>query len=109
MDLIIIIPMVVVLIVLFFYLGWMFNSKVGKKSIVAAEEKAEQLIQDAKKETANLKREKLLEVKDEWYKKKIEFDTEVTENKNLIWKNNFNKEKKAAKRNLNLFYKKKKI
>lgn len=84
MDLIIIIPMVVVLIVLFFYLGWMFNSKVGKKSIVAAEEKAEQLIQDAKKETANLKREKLLEVKDEWYKKKIEFDTEVNQKKQKL-------------------------
>ena len=84
MDLIIIIPMVVVLIVLFFYLGWMFNSKVGKKSIVAAEEKAEQLIQDAKKETANLKREKLLEVKDEWYKKKIEFDTEINQKKQKL-------------------------
>lgn len=84
MDLIIIIPMVVVLIVLFFYLGWMFNSKVGKKSIVAAEEKAESLIQDAKKETANLKREKLLEVKDEWYKKKIEFDTEVNQKKQKL-------------------------
>jgi len=76
--------MVVVLIVLFFYLGWMLNSKVGKKSIVAAEEKAEQLIQDAKKEAANLKREKLLEVKDEWYKKKIEFDTEVNQKKQKI-------------------------
>jgi len=76
--------MVVVLIVLFFYLGWMFNSKVGKKSIVAAEEKAESIIQDAKKEAANLKREKLLEVKDEWYKKKIEFDTEVNQKKQKL-------------------------
>jgi len=84
MDLIVIIPMLVVLIVLFFYLGWIFNSKVGKKSITAAEEKAEQLIQDAKKETANLKREKLLEVKDEWYKKKIEFDTEVNQKKQKL-------------------------
>ena len=81
MDLIIIIPMVVVLIVLFFYLGWIFNSKVGKKSIIAAEEKADQIIQDSKKEANNLKREKLLEVKDEWYKKKIEFDTEVNQKK----------------------------
>lgn len=84
MDLIIIIPMVVVLIVLFFYLGWMFNSKVGKKSITAAAEKSEQIIQDAKKEAGNLKREKLLEVKDEWYKKKIEFDTEVNQKKQKL-------------------------
>ena len=81
MDLIIIIPMVVVLIVLFFYLGWIFNSKVGKKSVVAAEEKAGQIIQDAKKEATNLKREKLLEVKDEWYKKKVDFDTEINHKK----------------------------
>jgi ribonucrease Y len=84
MDLIIIIPMVVVLIVLFFALGWILNSKVGKKSIVAAEEKAETIIQDAKKEAANLKREKLLEVKDEWYKKKIEFDTEINQKKQKL-------------------------
>jgi len=93
MDLIIIIPMIVVLIVLFFYLGWMFNTRVGKKSISAAEEKAEQVIQDAKKEAANLKREKLLEVKDEWYKKKVEFDNEVNQKKQKL-QNLENSEKK---------------
>ncbi len=84
MELVVIIPMVVVLIILFFYLGWMFNSRLGKKSIVAAAEKSEQLIQDAKKEANNIKREKLLEVKDEWYKKKIEFDTEVNQKKQKL-------------------------
>ncbi len=34
-----------------------------------------------KKKQLILKREKLLEVKDEWYKKKIEFDTEVNQKK----------------------------
>ena len=43
----------------------MFNSRLGKKSIVAAAEKSEQLIQDGKKEATNIKREKLLEVKDD--------------------------------------------
>jgi ribonucrease Y len=62
--------MVIILIALFFYLGWMFNSKVGKKSI-AAEERSKQIIADAHKEANNIKREKLLEVKDEWYKKKL--------------------------------------
>ena len=84
MELVVIIPMVVVLIVLFFYLGWMFNSRVGKKSIVAAAEKAEQLIQDAKKESNSIKREKLLEVKDEWYKKKIDFDIEINQKKQKL-------------------------
>ena len=50
---------------------------IGAKSLVSADERAKQLIIDAEKEAKNLKREKLLEVKDEWYKKKIEFDSEI--------------------------------
>lgn len=84
MDLIILIPMIAVLLALFFYLGWWFNSKVGKKSIASAEARAEQIIQDAQKEANNLKREKLLEVKDEWYKKKVEFDNEVNQKKQKL-------------------------
>ncbi len=84
MELIIVIPMVVVLIVLFFYLGWWFNSRVGKKSIASAEERSRLIIQDAQKEANNLKREKLLEVKDEWYKKKVEFDAEVNQKRQKL-------------------------
>lgn len=84
MDLIILIPMIAVLLALFFYLGWWFNSKIGKKSIASAEARAEQIIQDAQKEANNLKREKLLEVKDEWYKKKVEFDNEVNQKKQKL-------------------------
>ena len=57
----------------------MFNSKFGKNSKLVAEERAKQIIEDAQKEANNIKREKLLEVKDEWYKKKIEFDNEVNQ------------------------------
>lgn len=84
MDVLLLIPIVVVLVALFFYLGWLFNSKVGKKSIVSAEERAKQIIADAQKESNNLKREKLLEVKDEWYKKKVEFDTEVNQKRQKL-------------------------
>jgi ribonuclease Y len=73
--------MVAVLLIVFFSLGWIFNTRFGKKSIAAGEEKAAQLIEDGKKEANNLKREKLLEVKDEWYKKKIEFDGELNQKK----------------------------
>ncbi len=79
MDDVVLIPMIFVLGVLIFYLGWMFNTKIGKKSLVSAEERAKQIIVDAQKEANNLKREKLLEVKDEWYKKKQEFDGEVNQ------------------------------
>ena len=97
-DLVIIIPMLLAAVSIFFYLGWYINNRFGKKSIAAAEEKgkeivelaeekakhivsnaeerAAQLLKDADKEANNLKREKLLEVKDEWYKKKVEFDND---------------------------------
>lgn len=84
MDLIILIPMIAVLLALSFYLGWWFNSRIGKKSIASAEARAEQIIQDAQKEANNIKREKLLEVKDEWYKKKVEFDNEVNQKKQKL-------------------------
>lgn len=87
MDLWLIIVTTVLLVAIFFYLGWIFNSKVGKKSIVASEERAKVIISDAQKEANNIKREKLLEVKDEWYKKKIEFDTEVNQKRQKLQHN----------------------
>jgi len=77
----VIIPAVIFLIVLFFFLGWYINSKVGKRSLSAAEERAKQIVSDAQKESQNLKREKLLEVKDEWYKKKLDFDNDLNQKK----------------------------
>jgi ribonuclease Y len=83
-SLIVLIPVVIFLVILFYYLGWLTNSKLGKKSIAAAEEKAKQIINDAQKESQNLKREKLLEVKDEWYKKKLEFDNDLNQKKQKL-------------------------
>lgn len=84
MDVLLLIPMLVVVIIVFFYLGWMMNSRIGKKSITTAEEQAKKILEDADKEAKNLKREKLLEVKDEWYKKKTEFDKEVQQKRQKI-------------------------
>ncbi|MCH9030494.1 MAG: DUF3552 domain-containing protein, partial [Bacteroidetes bacterium] len=60
MDPIIQIVVVVGLVSLFFYLGWLVNSKIGKNSLVSADERAKQIVTDAEKEAKNLKREKLL-------------------------------------------------
>ncbi|HED05362.1 MAG TPA: ribonuclease Y [Ignavibacteria bacterium] len=84
MDPLLLIPMVIILIVLFFYFGWLFNSKIGKNSLASAEERAKQIIEIAQKEANNTKREKLLEVKDEWYKKKIEFDNEINQKRQKL-------------------------
>lgn len=80
-SLAVLIPAVIFLFVLFFFLGWLLNTKIGKKSLQTAEEKAKQIIGDAQKESQNLKREKLLEVKDEWYKKKLDFDNDLNQKK----------------------------
>ena len=76
--------MLVVVIIVFFYLGWMMNSRIGKKSIITADEQAKKILEDADKEAKNVKREKLLEVKDEWYKKKTEFDKEVQQKRQKL-------------------------
>jgi ribonuclease Y len=49
-----------------------------------SEERAKRIIQEAEKDSNALKREKLLEVKDEWYKKKQEFDTESNSKRNKL-------------------------
>ncbi|MCU0365298.1 MAG: Rnase Y domain-containing protein, partial [Ignavibacteriaceae bacterium] len=84
MDVLLLIPMLVVVIIVFFYLGWMMNSRIGKKSIITAEEQAKKILDDADKDAKNIKREKLLEVKDEWYKKKTEFDKEVQQKRQKV-------------------------
>ncbi|MCX6149041.1 MAG: ribonuclease Y [Ignavibacteriales bacterium] len=84
MDLLLLIPMIAIIVVVVFYLGWVLNSKVGKKSLFSADVKAKQIIVDAEKEANNIKREKLLEVKDEWLKKKQDFDTEINAKKQKV-------------------------
>jgi ribonuclease Y len=61
----------------FFLLGWLMNAKTGHNKIASAKEMAKRILDDAAKEADTVKREKLLEVKDEWYSKKKEFDGDV--------------------------------
>jgi ribonucrease Y len=83
-DVLLLVPMIIAIVVIFFYLGWYINSRLGKKSIASAEERTKQILADAQKEANNLKREKLLEVKDEWYKKKVDFDNEVNQKRQKL-------------------------
>lgn len=98
MDLMFLILLIAVVVVVMFYMGWLFNSKLGKKSIVSAEERAKQIISDAEKEANNIKREKLLEVKDEWLRKKQEFDAEINQKRQKLQ----NYEKQLAIREENI-------
>lgn len=74
------------LVFIAFLLGWILNTKFGRINLKHAKEEAEKIIADAEKESKNLKREKLLEVKDEWLKKKQEFDNEVNNKRQKLLK-----------------------
>ncbi|MDH4071023.1 MAG: Rnase Y domain-containing protein, partial [Ignavibacteria bacterium] len=57
--------------------GWFASSRLAQNKITSAKEMAGKIVADSEKEAETLKREKLIEVKDEWYNKKKEFDSEV--------------------------------
>ena len=97
----ILIPVVVALCALMFFIGWYLQAKTSsaklekagataEKIVKDAENKASSLVndaekrakayqEDAEKAAQNLKKEKLLEVKDEFYRRKQKFDEEVQE------------------------------
>ena len=77
MQFVIVISIVVVSCGVAFYLGWYLNAKAGQNKVSTAREMAKKVLADAEKEADTLKREKLLEVKDEWYQKKKDFDADV--------------------------------
>jgi ribonucrease Y len=80
----VLIPLIVVLCAGTFYLGWFMQNKVTKGKINSAEEQAKRIIADGEKAALNIKKEKLLEVRDEWYKKKQDFDSDYNNKKNKL-------------------------
>ena len=98
MEPVVLIPVAVAVIAVAFYLGWVVNSKIGKNTILTAKERSEKIIEDAEKEARNIKKEKLLEVKDEWLKKKQEFDNEVNNKRQKL----LNSQKQIESREENL-------
>ncbi|MCK5739418.1 ribonuclease Y [bacterium] len=81
-----------------FVLGWVLSKKAGKGQIYSAEQIAEKILVDARREAATLKKEKLLEAKDEWFKIKSSFDNEVKTRRNELQR----VEKQLGSRELNM-------
>ena len=73
-------------IIITFVLSWFFSSKIGKSKIKEASINAKKICEDAEKEANTIKREKLLEVKDEWYKQKQKFESDTKQKKNELEK-----------------------
>lgn len=86
METIYLIPIAIISLAVFFFLGWIINSKVGKNNLAAAKKETEKIVDEATKEAKAIKREKLLEVKDEWLKKKQEYDNEVSQKRGKLQK-----------------------
>lgn len=56
-------------------LGYFAGNKLAGTRIAEAELKAKSIIKDAEKDASNIKKERLLEVKEEWHKKRQEFES----------------------------------
>lgn len=111
-ELITFIIIVVVSVLVAFLAGWLINSKVGQSGVRASEERKKLILDEAEKEANNIKREKLLEVKEEWHRKKQEFDAESNQRKlkhQTIEKNLQQKEENLDKKNENLNKKEKEV
>ena len=77
MDIYLLVPLVLLACGISFFIGWFLNQRSGVNKLNSANDRAAKVLADAEKEAETIKREKLLEVKDEWYSKKKEFDTDV--------------------------------
>jgi ribonuclease Y len=67
-----------------FIVSFFLANKMAKTKISEAEVRTKDMIADAEKAANNLKKEKLLEVKEELSKRKIEFDAEVQSKKSQL-------------------------
>ncbi|MBN1780749.1 ribonuclease Y [bacterium] len=66
----------IVLSVTMFYLGWIFSTKLGQGKVANAEKLAEKIVSEAEKEAESLKKQRIIEAKDEWLNLKQKFEKE---------------------------------
>jgi ribonuclease Y len=76
MESILIIAGTVLFSVITFYLGWILSTKLGQGKVANAERLAEKIVSEAEKESEAIKKQKLIEAKDEWYNLKQKFEKE---------------------------------
>ena len=84
MDQINIIALSIVGFVVGFVLAYFVGSRVAKTKIEEAEGRKKLIIEEAGKEASALKKEKLLEVKEEWHKSRQEFEAETQDRRKQI-------------------------
>ncbi|MBN1540666.1 ribonuclease Y [candidate division KSB1 bacterium] len=98
MNLVSTISLAIVVAVCFFIIGWIVSKRVGQGKIANAERTAERLVAEATKQAETLKKEKMLEAKDEWLRLKQSLDNEIKSRRGELVK----LENKLNSRDLNL-------
>ena len=84
MDNITIVTVSILGFVVGFVLSYFVGNKVAKAKLGEAEERKKMILEEASKEASALKKEKLLEVKEEWHKNRQEFETETQDRRKQI-------------------------
>lgn len=67
-----------------FVVSYLIGSKSAATKIADAQLKVKDILKEAEKDASNIKKEKLLEVKEEWHKRKQEFESEIQSRKTKI-------------------------
>ena len=98
MEITLTIIIAIVVGIITFVIGWIVSKHIGQGKIANAEKMATKIVTDAEKEAKNLKREKVLEAKDEWLRLKQNLDSETKSKRGELAK----LENKLNSRQLNL-------
>ena len=74
----------IILIVLAFLAGRYLLANVGRNKLREAQEKADRIVAEAKSEAEKIKKAKILEARDEWYRQKQRFEKETRQRRNEL-------------------------
>jgi ribonuclease Y len=67
-----------------FALSYFLGSRLAASKVAAAERQARQIVEEAEREARALKKEKLLEIKEEWQRQRQEFEAETAAKRNKL-------------------------
>jgi ribonucrease Y len=67
-----------------FLVGWFIQTRLTEKKLGTVQERTKQILEAAEREASALKKEKLIEVKDEWIRKRQELDNEYNQKQKRI-------------------------
>lgn len=100
----------IVCILLSVIAGWLLNTYFGKKSFKSSEREANSLLENAKRESENLKKVQVLEAEEEIYKQKQKLEEEYRSKKSEVqkWEHDLNEKDTNIDRKADLISKKEK-